>query len=105
MVAPIRRPFSTSATRRQEAQETEEKTEMDSGEQDIHDILTKKFQPKQLQVQDVSGGCGSFYAIAIQSSAFKGLTTVKAHRLVNEALKDVIAGIHGLQLRTIPADD
>lgn len=33
---------------------------MDSGEQDIHDILTKKFQPKQLQVQDVSGECFLF---------------------------------------------
>lgn len=26
---------------------------------------------------------------------------MKAHRLVNEALKDVIAGIHGLQVSTL----
>lgn len=46
------------------------------------------------------GGCGSFYAISITSSAFKGLTTVKQHRLVNETLKKEIEGIHGLQVST-----
>ncbi|PWN36253.1 bola-like protein, partial [Meira miltonrushii] len=71
-----------------------------SGEKDIEDILRKEFAPKQMQVQDVSGGCGSFYSIVIVSSKFKGITTVKAHRLVNAALKDIIKEIHGLQLRT-----
>lgn len=47
--------MSTSAVRRQEDGAQEEKTEMDSGEKDIYDILSKQFQPKQLQVQDVSG--------------------------------------------------
>lgn len=45
-----------------------------------------------------AGGCGSFYAIVIASSKFNGKPTVNAHRLVNEALKEVIAGIHGLQV-------
>lgn len=44
------------------------------------------------------GGCGSFYAISITSNAFKGLNTVKQHRLVNETLKKEIEGIHGLQV-------
>ena len=48
-----------------------------------------------------AGGCGSFYAISITSNAFKGLTTVKQHRLVNETLKKEIEGIHGLQVSTI----
>lgn len=43
------------------------------------------------------GGCGTFYAISISSAAFKGLPTVKQHRLVNETLKKEIEGIHGLQ--------
>lgn len=46
----------------------------------------------------VIGGCGSFYAILISSPAFKGLTTVKQHKLVNECLKEDIKGIHGLQV-------
>ncbi|KAF9045962.1 bola-like protein [Hymenopellis radicata] len=70
------------------------------GEQNIIAKLTEKFSPTQLQVQDVSGGCGSFYAITIASEAFKGLTTLKQHRLVTETLKKEIEGIHGLQIKT-----
>jgi stress-induced morphogen len=46
----------------------------------------------------VLGGCGSFYAITIASESFKGLSTVKQHKLVTEALKQEIEGIHGLQV-------
>lgn len=49
----------------------------------------------------VSGGCGTFYTIIISSDAFKGLPTVKQHRLVNETLKQEIEGIHGLQARPV----
>lgn len=51
-----------------------------------------------LMLTIVTGGCGAFYAINIASESFKGLTTVKQHRLVNETLKEDIAGIHGLQV-------
>ncbi|KAJ8086342.1 hypothetical protein PM082_005165 [Marasmius tenuissimus] len=74
---------------------------LSEGEQHIYSKLTEKFSPSQLQVQDVSGGCGSFYAITIASDAFKGLTMVKQHRLVTETLKKEIDGIHGLQIKTI----
>ncbi|KAI0247499.1 bola protein, partial [Lactifluus subvellereus] len=72
---------------------------LDEGEQAIHDKLSARFQPSELLVQDVSGGCGTFYAITIASAAFKGIPVVKQHRLVNEALKKEIEGIHGLQVR------
>lgn len=35
----------------------------------------------------------------MSSKLFNGLTPIKAHRLVNEQLKDVIKDIHGLQVR------
>ncbi|TFK43255.1 bola protein [Crucibulum laeve] len=76
--------------------------ETSEGEQTIHAKLTAKFAPSQLQVQDISGGCGSFYAIVIASEAFKGLSIVKQHKLVTETLKQEISGIHGLQIKTIP---
>ncbi|KZV71441.1 bola-like protein [Peniophora sp. CONT] len=75
-------------------------TGLDEGEKNIFSKLAERFQPTALNVQDVSGGCGSFYAIAITSDAFKGLSTIKQHRLVNDALKKEIEGIHGLQLKT-----
>ncbi|KAI9453208.1 bola-like protein [Lactarius psammicola] len=77
-------------------------SKLEKGEQAIYDKLSERFQPSELLVQDVSGGCGSFYAITIASTAFKGIPVVKQHRLVNEALKKEIEGIHGLQLKTIP---
>ncbi|KAG7549042.1 hypothetical protein FFLO_03078 [Filobasidium floriforme] len=70
----------------------------DDGEQKIYDKLKNKFSPKTLDVMDVSGGCGSFYAIHISSALFKGLTTIKQHRLVNECLKEEVKDIHGLQV-------
>ena len=99
------RNISVTAIRRQEEAAAEEQREQTSGEKDIEDILKKEFSPQKMLVQDVSGGCGSFYSIVIASSKFNGISTVKAHRLVNAALKDIIKEIHGLQLRTLPADD
>lgn len=46
------------------------------------------------------GGCGTFYAINIESGAFEGLSKLKQHRLVTAELKEDIEGIHGLQVRT-----
>ncbi|KAF6762798.1 bola protein [Ephemerocybe angulata] len=70
-------------------------------EQTIWEKLNAKFSPSQLQVEDVSGGCGTFYAIVIASDTFKGLSIVKQHKLVTSTLKEEIEGIHGLQIKTI----
>lgn len=94
--------------------------DLDQGEKQIYDKLAERFSPSHLQVQDVSGtysfreyaiasenkvpvigGCGSFYAITIASKSFTDLSTVRQHRLVNDALKEEIKGIHGLQVRII----
>lgn len=73
---------------------------LEAYEQKIYDILHEKFTPKKLDVRDVSGGCGSMFAILVESEQFKGIPMIKQHRLVNEVLKDEIAKWHGLQLRT-----
>ncbi|KAJ9477260.1 BolA-like protein 3 [Pseudozyma hubeiensis] len=101
------RPLSTSRPANNNAEappSASQQEEITAGEQKIRSILTSKFNPSILKVQDVSGGCGSFYAIQLSSKEFKGLSTVKAHRMVNEQLKDVIKDIHGLQLRTMAED-
>ncbi|KAL4398951.1 protein maturation by [4Fe-4S] cluster transfer protein [Malassezia pachydermatis] len=92
-LAPLR-PFH-AATTLLDASSPEEK------QQTIVRILTEKFQPSDLQVQDVSGGCGSFFAIMIKAKAFSGKSTIQSHRLVNKEIKEVIQDIHGLQLKTI----
>ncbi|ODQ64324.1 bola-like protein [Nadsonia fulvescens var. elongata DSM 6958] len=75
-------------------------TELDQYETKIFKKLADAFEPALLDVRDVSGGCGSMFAINISSSKFKGVPMVKQHRLVNELLAEEIKTWHGLQLRT-----
>jgi stress-induced morphogen len=73
---------------------------MTAAESAIADVLAEKLSPTELLVQDVSGGCGSMYAIEITSPAFRGQTILKQQRLVNAALGDLVKGWHGVQIRT-----
>ncbi|EKM80413.1 hypothetical protein AGABI1DRAFT_100017 [Agaricus bisporus var. burnettii JB137-S8] len=70
-------------------------------ERGLYQKLAKRFSPTALKVQDVSGGCGDFYAIEIASDEFKGLSKIKQHKLVNSALAEEIKSMHGLQLQTM----
>lgn len=107
-----RRTFSASALRLNASS-----NEQLDGERLIEAKLVETFSPCQVKVQDVSGaqflisqscimpmdprytgGCGTFYAINISSPAFAGLSIVKQHRLVTEALKQEVPGMHGLQV-------
>ncbi|KAH7170121.1 bola protein [Dactylonectria macrodidyma] len=79
---------------------------MSPAEAAIADLLSEKLSPSQLLVQDVSGGCGSMYAIDITSAAFRGQTILKQQRMVNAALGDLVKSWHGVQIRTkVPPED
>lgn len=66
------------------------------------DILKSKFPlAKDVQVVDVSGGCGAMYEVLVESEEFKGLSIVKQHRMINEILKDQIKEMHGLRIHTV----
>lgn len=83
----------------------EEEPSMTEAEASIAALLQSALSPTQLLVQDISGGCGSMYAIDITSAAFKGQSILKQQRMVNAALGEVIKGWHGVQIRTkVPAD-
>jgi BolA-like protein 3 len=113
---PRSRPYAAAAYTQAAASSA---SKLNEGEQAIYDKLSKRFQPSELIVQDVSGapfqlphspklvfhhlrlgGCGTFYAITIVSAAFKGIPLVRQHRLVNEVLEKEIKGFHGLQVCT-----
>ncbi|KAL7751791.1 hypothetical protein RI367_002791 [Sorochytrium milnesiophthora] len=66
------------------------------GEKQVYDKLRTALDPNELVVKDMSGGCGTLYGIKIASPKFKGLTTLKQHRMVNEVLKDDIKTWHGI---------
>lgn len=72
---------------------------LNEAESVIWDRLVAKFEPIELVVQDISGGCGSMYGIEICSPKFTGVSTLKQHRMVNEVLSDLMEGWHGVQLK------
>ncbi|XP_055591687.1 bolA-like protein 3 [Uranotaenia lowii] len=77
-----------------------------NSEEALRKTLQSKFpKAKNVVVSDISGGCGSMYEIFVETVEFKGLTTVKQHRLINETLKSEIKDMHGLRIHTaIPSE-
>lgn len=73
---------------------------LNEAELQIYNKLSAALQPTKLEVQDISGGCGSMYGLDIVSGRFAGLSVIKQHKMVNEVLKEEIKGWHGVQLKT-----
>jgi stress-induced morphogen len=69
-------------------------------EREIWGMLQRELKPTKLEVQDISGGCGSMYGIEVVSERFRGLSMLRQQRLVNQVLGEEIRGWHGVQLRT-----
>ncbi|ODA76797.1 hypothetical protein RJ55_07313 [Drechmeria coniospora] len=90
-----------------ERQKEEEEVEyMSPAEASIAALLADKLAPtSHLLVQDVSGGCGSMYAIQVASPRFRGQSLLKQQRMVNAALGDLVKSWHGVQIRTIVPDE
>ena len=74
--------------------------ELNDAERAIFQKLNTSLEPIALEVQDISGGCGSMYGLDIVSEKFRGLSVVKQHKLVNEVLKEEVSGWHGVTLKT-----
>ncbi|KAL6828158.1 bola protein [Trichoderma camerunense] len=99
---PLRKYSSPSSNEQLEEQEAD----MSPAESSIAAILAEKLNPTSLLVQDISGGCGSMYAIDITSPVFKGLNMLKQQRMVNAALGDLVKEWHGVQIRTrVPPEE
>ena len=59
-----------------------------------------ELRPEFCTVKDVSGGCGSFIEVNVESFAFNGKSILQQHRMVTKTLKDLIPGLHGLTIKT-----
>ena len=92
---------STSATESGPESGALEKPDfLDEAESLIWGRLVEEFDPVELVVQDISGGCGSMYGIEISSEKFRGANMLKQQRMVNAVLGDLMKGWHGVQLKT-----
>jgi stress-induced morphogen len=82
---------------------------MSPAETDIASVLAadENLRPTtSLLVRDVSGGCGSMYAIEIASPRFRGKGLLAQQRLVTRALGDRVKEWHGVQIRTtVPPEE
>uniref|UniRef100_A0A8H7K2V9 Bola-like protein n=1 Tax=Bionectria ochroleuca TaxID=29856 RepID=A0A8H7K2V9_BIOOC len=101
-----RRAYSSSAA--SPAEEDDDLPSMTPAELSIAEQLSSNdtLSPTtSLLVRDVSGGCGSMYAIDIVSPKFKGKTLLAQQRLVTKALGDRVKEWHGVQIRTsVPSE-
>ncbi|KAK9322548.1 putative altered inheritance of mitochondria protein [Lipomyces orientalis] len=93
----LERHRNTFAT---EAFSADEEERLNNYEKYLSSKLMDAFEPSQLSVRDISGGCGSMFAISIVSKAFNGVPMIKQHRMVNEVLADEMKEWHGVQLNT-----
>ncbi|KAK3058801.1 hypothetical protein LTR09_000366 [Extremus antarcticus] len=99
--APARLPSIQQRLYSAEAVEPVEPPEyLSEGERRVFDKIKEGLQPLKLEVQDVSGGCGSMYALDIVSDQFKGMPVIKQHRLVNKVLGEEMKAWHGVQMKT-----
>ncbi len=62
--------------------------------------LESSLKATRVEVTDVSGGCGAFFKVLVVADAFAGVPTVRAHRMVLDALEKDVGKMHGLTIET-----
>ena len=69
-------------------------------EQRMRSLLREALSPTQLEIEDMSGGCGAMFRISVCSDAFRDKKLLEQHRMVNTILKEEIKAIHAITLVT-----
>ena len=74
---------------------------MPVSEQQLKNILQEKFPNAQIEITDLVGD-QDHYSIKIISDMFKGYSVLAQHRMVNEALKELLLkDLHAVTINTI----
>lgn len=68
-------------------------------------IIKDRLDASTVKVEDMSGGCGQAFAVVIVSEVFAGKNKLMRHRLVNNALKEEIAGIHAFTQKGLTPEE
>ena len=81
-------------------------------QQAIEHKLSERFDPAHLDVRNESGnhnvppGSESHFKVVLVSEQFAGMPLLARHRLVNETLRDELAGgVHALAIHTYTAEE
>ncbi|KAH3661280.1 hypothetical protein OGAPHI_006687 [Ogataea philodendri] len=71
----------------------------------LTNIIKDRLQATEVEVQDMSGGCGQAFAVIIVSDVFKGKNKLMRHRMVNGALKEEIDNIHAFTQKVFTQEE
>ncbi|RLV91108.1 Rho-GTPase-activating protein LRG1 [Spathaspora sp. JA1] len=97
----LRDGISNSVVKSNTVARSEVNGEIDSFKQ----IIEQRLQAQLVTVEDMSGGCGQAFAVIIVSPLFQGKNKLMRHRLVNNSLKEEIAGIHAFTQKGFTPDE
>lgn len=77
------------------------KFSINTSKEEIENVLAMKFPTaKSIKVEDVTGGDGAIYEIYVEDNNFQGLSILKQHQAITDALKDQIKLVHGIRIIT-----
>ena len=69
--------------------------------EEFEEIIKQSFPDSSFILNDMVGD-GDHYSLEISSIEFENLSTLKAHRIINEKLKDFIGSkVHALTIKII----
>lgn len=69
-------------------------------EKELHSILHQHFPKAQIKIIDLAGD-EDHYSLEIQDESFGGLSLINQHRMVKEALKEVLTSrLHAITIKT-----
>ncbi len=69
-------------------------------QKELENILRSKFPKAEINVVDLVGD-ENHYSVIIKDKIFANKTKIAQHRIVNEALKDLLVkDLHAMQLKT-----
>lgn len=70
-------------------------------QEELQNILKKSFPNAQMHITDTIGD-GDHYALEIIDDSFKGKSLINQHKMVKEALKEVLQSnkLHAISIKT-----
>ena len=64
--------------------------------------LKESLKPIHVNIEDISGGCGTSFKLLIVSEVFESLKLLERQRRVYDALDKLMPQIHALEMRCLP---
>jgi stress-induced morphogen len=70
----------------------------------LHEILVKSFPNAKIKIQDLVGD-QDHYQLEITDKSFAGISLIKQHKIVKEALREVLkTDLHAITIKTRPPE-